>query len=458
MRPLGFALRHDLVLRNDLRQRLAVMSAERDAYLKQRDDAIGEAQVLLAQRDSATVERDVALQQRDEALGQLAAALKQRDTAIGERAEAFLQRDQAIGVRNDAMMQRDAAFAAWNAMEARFERAAHRALVTTRPAALTPERILLHIHLAKTGGVTLNNIFVRNLAPEEYLRVEMSPADESALGTWSYERMRRALAVTQSSSLRAVWGHYRPDVRTLVPRRCSMVTILRDPVDRIVSEFYYRRFGASDNPPATLRDYAFRKRHYDLRFDNYITRILSGRPDLDPSRSDANTGNSRLVDDADFDAAAKTLADFLVVGVLDCFDEMLLVLAGELRLSLSDIVYTRDNVTEDRAHIDDVERDVHEKIAEWNRYDVELVKQARTHLMLRISIYRSYPTDFHSDLALFRKLNTMYQNGVSTEQIREAELNASKPTPYEPPVSRRLPPLGWSPVNPLLTSTRYPER
>jgi hypothetical protein len=376
---------------------------------------------------------------------------QQLAVARAERAAFLQQRDEAIGERNDAFAQRDAAVAKLDAARARLARLEHRALVATKPAACTPERILLHIHLAKTGGVTLNNIFVRNLEPEEYLNVDMSPQDESALGTWSYQRVQAALERMSANRLRAVWGHYRPDISALLPRRCTTITILRDPVDRIVSEFYYRKIGSDDDPPATLRDYAFRKRPYDLRLDNYLTRILSHRAELDPSRRDANTGNSRLVGDADFQAAAKTLADFSVVGVLDRFEETLLVIGHVLRWSLSDLVYTHDNRTEDRPHIDDIEPDVHERIAEWNRYDAELVEQARTHLMMRTSVY---PGDFGRDLAIFRKLNAMYQTGASIEQIREVERSEPSDKVYKPTGSF-WPLLPF--VNPAFTSTHYPE-
>jgi hypothetical protein len=365
-----------------------------------------------------------------------------------ERAAFLTQRDEAIGERNDAFMQRDRAFAALDAERARVARLAHRALVTTRPAACTPERILLHIHLAKTGGVTLNNIFVRNLAPEEYLRVEMAESRETALGTWSYENVRVALSRTPPEQLRAVWGHYRPDIRLLLPRRCEMMAILRDPVDRIISGFYYRRPGSTDTPPATLRDYAFRRRHYDLGIDNSITRVLSGRPDLDPPDLTATTENSQPVEHADFRAASERLQEFRIVGLTDRFDETLLVLANELRWSLSDMVYTRDNVTEGRPHIDDIDPDVYERIAEWNRYDAELVEQARTQLMMRIS---TYPADFGRDLATFRKLNAMYQSGASIEQIREIERSDRVYKPIE----------GFWPLrpyaNPAFTSIHYPD-
>jgi hypothetical protein len=64
-----------------LRSSAAVLSAERDAYLLQRDQALGE--------------RDAYLEQRDIALGERNAYLEQRDVALGERNEMQRQREEA---------------------------------------------------------------------------------------------------------------------------------------------------------------------------------------------------------------------------------------------------------------------------------------------------------------------------------------------------------------------------
>ena len=93
------------------RSRAALLAAERDAYLRQRDEAIGERDAYLRQRDEALGERDEILRQRDGARAERDAYLRQRDEALGERNEFQRQRDVAIGERNELQRQRDAALA-----------------------------------------------------------------------------------------------------------------------------------------------------------------------------------------------------------------------------------------------------------------------------------------------------------------------------------------------------------
>jgi hypothetical protein len=55
----------------------------------------------------------------------------------------------------------------------------------------------------------------------------------------------------------------------------------------------------------------------------------------------------------------------------------------------------------------------------WNRYDLVLVERA-VHLARRIS---DYPADFQKDLALFRRVNALFQQGTG-QDLRRMEYDA----------------------------------
>ena len=197
---------------------------------------------LLRQRDQAFAERDAYLRQRDEALGERNEFLRQRDEAIGERNEILRQRDVALGERNELLRQRDEQIGQTNFMAERSARYLHRADAIMRPAAATSDRLLLFLHVAKTGGMTLADILARNFATEEFLQIDMAETNASALGIWSDRTIEQALGRLQApelAKLRVVWGHYRHGVQARLPKPCAVVTLLRDPVDRIISAYYY---------------------------------------------------------------------------------------------------------------------------------------------------------------------------------------------------------------------------
>ena len=364
---------------------------------------------LQRQRDQALAERDAYLRQRDEALGERNEILRQRDIALGERNEVLRQRDEQIGLKN-LLAERSARYV-------------HRADIIMRPAAATCDHLILFLHLANTGGKTLADILARNFATDESLQIDLAETNASALGIWSHKAVEQALGRLQPSEaarLRVVWGHYRHGVQALLPKPCAVVTLLRDPLDRIISAYYYSNesVGSLD----VLEQYHARK-YYNIGFDNAMSRIISGRATLDPiaARQDATTENFPTVTEADFEAAAGNLDGYLVVGTTEQFDETLLVLGRDLRWSLSDLLYTPVNVTASRPVQLDISDALREKIIDWNRYDARLVERARAHLARRIAAYRG---DFARDLLLFRGLNSQFQRGAPVEELRRVERDA----------------------------------
>jgi hypothetical protein len=408
----------------DIRARVAALAAERDAYLRQRDQAIGERNEVRRQRDEALGERDELLRQREGARAERDAYLRQRDEALGERNELLRQRDEALGERNEVVRQLDAQIGQNNLLADRSARYAHRADVTTRPAAGTNDRLLLFLHLAKTGGMTLADILARNLASEEFLHIDLVETDGSAMGIWSAAAVERALARLPTSGvakLRAVWGHYRHGIQDILPKPCAVMTLLREPVDRIISTYFYSNL-VGERSLEALEDYLGRTHHH-VGLDNGMTRVLSGRPALDPiaPEPDATTENFPRVAETDFEAAAANLDGYLLVGTAEQFDATLLVMASDLRWSLSDLVYERINVTPGRPSVSDISDELREKILSCHRYDAALFERARAHLARRIAAYRG---EFERDLSLFRELNSLYQRGTPAEELRRIEREA----------------------------------
>jgi hypothetical protein len=66
----------------------------------------------------------------------------------------------------------------------------------------------------------------------------------------------------------------------------------------------------------------------------------------------------------------------------------------------------------------DTPRRVRSQLLRLNQYDAELVERANTHLARRIA---AYPGDFPKDLALFRRINTLFQQGAPIEELHRIE-------------------------------------
>jgi Galactose-3-O-sulfotransferase len=241
------------------------------------------------------------------------------------------------------------------------------------------------------------------------------------LGTWSHVAVENAFArlpQSQIDDVRMVWGSYRHGVESHLPKPSACVTLLRDPLRRVFS--HYRDWAAATKNAAGSSYDALLSGHCPLLVDNYMTRILSGVAALDPPEPGATTQSHPRVAGADFEKAANNLDGYAIVGLTDRFDEMLLLLGVDLCWSLSDLVY-KPLETGLRPDVADITQSVHDKVLEWNRYDLVLVERARAHLARRIA---AYPGDFQKDLALFRKLNALFHQGMPIKDLRRMEYDA----------------------------------
>jgi Galactose-3-O-sulfotransferase len=311
------------------------------------------------------------------------AYLRQRDEALGERNELRRQLDIALGERNELRRQLDIAIGEANLSAEFCDHYAHRAEMT----APLGGRILLFLHLAKTGGMTLADILARNFRPDEFLQVSPDDTEPSALGTWSTGAAVHPIArMRRPEKLRAVWGHWGPGVRAFLPRPCAAVTLLRDPREVIVSAYHYT--DAHVRLKRTFDEYMAEQSDYPIGFDNPLTRVLSARPELNPADPDATTATQPTVTEADLSAAIAVLDDCMLVGVTERFDETLLILAADLGWTLSDLVYTRLNVTGHRPALAELTPATRKKLSDLTAFDARLHARAREHLGRRIRSYR----------------------------------------------------------------------
>jgi ABC-type polysaccharide/polyol phosphate transport system ATPase subunit len=344
-----------------------------------------------------------------------------QDNATVEHNEILRQRDLAIGLANlqTERLARHVHRSDMSARRAAIARQVGHSIGAIHCAAATRDCILLFLYLANAGGETLIDVFIRNLETKDFLVIDRDEVHASGLGTWSSIAIEKAFArlqPSQTDDVRFVWGPYRHGVQTALPKPCSCVTLLREPLERVISH-YYDWADAANRATRTLEDELLSP-HVPLVIDNYMTRILSGVSPLDPSQLGATTEGHPRVDATDFERAANNLDSYIVVGLTDRFDETLLLLGGDLGWSLSDLVYKPPNAVNSRPGVSEIPTSVREKVLGWNRYDVAMVERARAHLTRRIA---TYPDNFQRDLALFRKLNALFQQGVPIEELRRIE-------------------------------------
>jgi len=226
-----------------------------------------------------------------------------------------------------------------------------------------PRKILFD-HLPKCGGLSLNT----------YLEAHYPRGK-----TFSLNPRNLTLSVNKFKSLSErdrygydlIKGHLAHELLDYVHPECLKVTVLREPVDRIISHYYYAK--------RTPRHYLYSKIHQSgMGLEEYATSGLS-----DELRNWYTTHFSGLsLDDVERrpeESIAKALEVILkrydIVGFLDNFSLFLEMLRSQAKLR--DVYKERVNVTQGREKLSHIEESVMNKIREVNKIDIVLYREVR---------------------------------------------------------------------------------
>jgi len=250
---------------------------------------------------------------------------------------------------------------------------------------------LIFLHVYKAAGTTLRKIIENNYDPSNLYTVSIAERKSFSQFKELSDCERREFAIVQ--------GHVRFGLHELVPRPTTYLTMLRDPVDRVLSDYFfilrapihplYERVALGN---VTLRDYIRGK--MSLSVDNGQVRVLCGEPDV----AYGNCSRDML------EEAKHNLEEyFSVVGLAERFDESVMLIKRTFGWKMP--LYVRHNVTRDRPHKERIPEDVLRLIEEQNGLDIELYRFASD---LFEKALGEQPNSFKTELLAFKCANAMY--------------------------------------------------
>ncbi len=162
-----------------------------------------------------------------------------------------------------------------------------RSNVDVRPS--VPD-ILIHLHIPKTGGTSLNSMVQHAFAGAE-ISDTMAIGSEryNCLGLAPYELCRERFASYAGDDLRRiryVTGHLPMGLHRAFDRTAKYFTVIRHPVDRVISDFFFR---IQDNEPfmkdgKLLPFEEYVESRYDVYLRDYQVRVISGSPEFEAPR------------------------------------------------------------------------------------------------------------------------------------------------------------------------------
>jgi hypothetical protein len=273
---------------------------------------------------------------------------------------------------------------------------------------MSNDRTLIFIHIPKTAGSTLRPIMDRHYSRHSIRKLDFLPRDLNAL---------LQLSDQQRSAIRVLQGHFPYGLHEHLSVPADYLTMLREPVNRIIS-MYYWICGNEDHllnrlvRSMSLDDFA--GSGFEIT-TNHQTSLISG----------LKSDNAEALGVAK-DHLQNKIAAF---GLNERFDESLLLF--KKRLGWKHVFYSRRNVTRSRPSSAELPASTLDVIAKHNSLDRELYEFARQSFDESV---RALGPDFTDEVRRFRRLNSIW---ARFDQGRHA-LRRSLPMPVRARIKKVL--------------------
>lgn len=220
---------------------------------------------------------------------------------------------------------------------------------------IAPAKTIVFLHIPKTAGTTLYHLIQRRYEPGQFYIIADIIQDLAHFQNMPPEG---------KTPIRLLAGHVNFGIHHYLPQPATYFTFLRQPVDLVISYFYYMRAEVSHpnfHMAKSMGMPQFLESRLDENMSNMQTRMLAGK---------ANSGDYYECTAADLEIAKENLRHFAVVGLAERFDESLLLL--QQAFGWQNLYYARMNVTRKKPAQSALPSDVIQAITQANQLDEAL--------------------------------------------------------------------------------------
>jgi len=222
---------------------------------------------------------------------------------------------------------------------------------------MAPPEALIFLHVPKSAGTTLNRLIER-----EYPLFEIYSVDP-VLFRWSRAHLWR-LPQRRLKRFRVFKGHMPFGLHKILPQPATYITVMREPVERVISAFYF------------MSNYKLHPNYWKFRREGWTLEDFV-------RRSPRENVQTKMIAGADYDApctaeilaqAKENLRYFSVVGLTERFEESLALM--KLRFGWKLESYSSFNITPTRPKKRELPQVTLDLTAERNRFDIEFYECA----------------------------------------------------------------------------------
>jgi hypothetical protein len=235
-------------------------------------------------------------------------------------------------------------------------------------------------HIPKTGGTSLRIALEASVQPHEILPDIYMMARFG--GHYPDIALVMENVVRQRQAVRILRGHYHLSVRKLLPNPIT-ITVLRDPVSRVISNLKHNIQHNGATPETILED--LRKGVTKGVPDNAMTRYLGGDVGLMHPSNIVQVQNHLLYGPIDNErdrlkSAIEALDTIDVLGFAENLNGISAALA-DLGIEMP-----RERANASKTGLLEIDAEGQDRIREMNSLDVELYETARLHLAAKSSL------------------------------------------------------------------------